>query len=186
MRSIARHLSGMPPDTTTTIRPATAGDAAALAELGRRTFIDTFAADNTPEDMAAFLDGAYSPALQARELADPLLTYLVAERDGTLVGFSLLRRGRTCAFTTDASPHEVQRFYVDASCHGSGLAHRLMERTVAEAHGRGARTLFLGVFERNARAIRFYEKQGFTRAGTQVFTVGTDDQTDAVMVRTLD
>ena len=168
------------------IRAATPADAAPLADLGRRTFIDAFAADNTPEDLAAFLAAAYSEAIQARELSDPALHYLVAERDGELVAFSLLRSGKPCPFTSDPEPMEVQRFYVDSRCHGTGLAQALMATTVAEARARGARTLFLGVFEKNVRAIRFYGAQGFVQAGTQIFTVGTDDQTDAVMVRTLD
>lgn len=178
-------MTAHPPSGAITIRLATARDAGALTALGRRTFIDTFAADNTPEDMAAFLDGAYAEAIQARELADPALTYFVAERDGQLVAFSLLRTGNANRHVADPTAIEVQRFYVDAACHGTGLAHQLMDITVDEARRRGARSVWLGVFEKNVRAIRFYEKQGFRRVGTQVFTVGTDDQTDAVMQRTL-
>ncbi|MCC7051818.1 MAG: GNAT family N-acetyltransferase [Gemmatimonadaceae bacterium] len=179
-------MSPSAPPPPVTIRAAHPGDAAALTELGRRTFTETFGADNTAEDLSAFLDAAYTEAIQERELREPTLQYLVAERDASLVGFSLLRRGKPCSFVADPAALEIQRFYVDATCHGTGLAQRLMDATVAEARRAGARTLFLGVWERNARAIRFYAAQGFAQVGTQVFTVGSDDQTDAVMVRHLD
>jgi diamine N-acetyltransferase len=182
-------LTGMTTAPTTppvSIRAAKPDDAGALAALGRRTFTETFAADNTAEDLAAFLDGAYSDALQRAELCDPALSYLVAERDGALVAFSLLRSGTRCEFTADPAPMELQRFYVDTACHASGVAQALMQATIDVACARGARTLFLGVFERNTRAIRFYSRQGFMRVGTQIFTVGNDDQTDAVMARALD
>lgn len=165
------------------IRPATLSDAAALADLGRRTFTDAFAADNTAEDLAAFLDAAYSPAIQERELQDASLTYLVAERHGELVAFALLRTGKESEHVTDPTALEVQRFYVDRSCHGTGLAQTLMASCVADAAGRGAKSLWLGVFEKNARAIRFYQSQGFAEIGKQIFVVGSDPQQDLVLSR---
>ena len=168
-----------------TIRRAVSGDAAALADLGRRTFSDAFAAQNTPHDMALFLDAAYAPAIQARELADPALTCLVAERDGVLLAYALLRAGTRSEFLTDATAVELQRFYVDASCHGTGLAQALMTACIAAALALHAGALFLGVWERNGRAIRFYEGQGFQAVGRQSFVLGTDTQQDLVMTRAL-
>ena len=168
-----------------TIRRAVSGDAAALADLGRRTFSDAFAAHNTPHDMALFLEAAYAPAIQARELADAARTCLVAERDGVLLAYALLRSGTQCEFLNDPTAVELQRFYVDASCHGTGLAQALMAACIAAAHALHAGALFLGVWERNGRAIRFYEVQGFQAVGRQSFVLGTDTQQDLVMTRTL-
>ena len=64
------------------IRHATAADAALLAELGARTFAETFAADNRPEDMAAYLASAFSVEQTAAELSDPRATWLLAEIGG--------------------------------------------------------------------------------------------------------
>ena len=168
-----------------TIRRAVSGDAAALADLGRRTFSDAFAAHNTPHDMALFLEATYAPAIQARELADEALTCLVAERDGVLLAYALLRTGKQCEFLNDATAVELQRFYVHASCHGTGLAQALMTACITAAHALHAGALFLGVWEQNGRAIRFYEVQGFRAVGQQPFMLGTDPQQDLVMARTL-
>ena len=167
------------------IRPATAHDAAALSELARRTFSDAFAADNTAENLAAFLDATYSTAIQARELADPALRYLVAEQDGALVAFALLRTGTSSPFVADPTAVELQRIYVDRSHHGTGLAQTLMATVFDAATRLGAGALFLGVFERNTKALRFYAAQGFREVGTQTFVVGTDPQQDLVLVRDL-
>lgn len=167
------------------IRPATLDDAVALAALGRRTFHDTFAAGNTPDDLAAFLDATYGEAQQRVELASPDLTFLVAEHDGTLTGFALLRRRKSSSLVTDPNAIELQRLYVDRPFHGSGLGKALMAECVRVATAAGATAIWLGVWERNARALRFYEAQGFTAIGQQVFVVGSDPQTDIVMLRRL-
>ena len=167
------------------IRHATVADAAALTELGRRTYSDTFAADNTPDDLSAFLDATYSTELQARELADPSLTYLVVESENRMIAFALIRQGKRNPCIDDAGAIELQRFYVDRSSHGTGVAQQLMTACVDYTASCGAETLFLGVWERNSRALRFYGKHGFRAVGTQIFRVGSDDQTDIVMARSL-
>ena len=173
-----------PPDLPV-IRPATLHDAAALAALGRRTFSDTFAADNTPEDLALFLDATYGEAQQRAELADANLTCLVAEHAGVLAGSALLRRGKAVAAVTDPTAVELQRLYLDRPWFGSGLARALMRECLRIATEAGAGALWLGVWERNARALRFYAAQGFEAVGSQIFTLGTDPQTDIVMLRRL-
>ena len=77
---------------------------------------------------------------------------------------------------------ELWRFYVDKPFHGQGVAVSLMAAAKQRARERGATTLWLGVWERNARAQAFYRKQGFTKVGSQVFVVGSDPQTDHVML----
>jgi ribosomal protein S18 acetylase RimI-like enzyme len=167
------------------IRRATIDDAAALADLGRRTFLDTFGADNSPEDLVAFLDGTYTELIQREELAASHLTYFLAEADCGPVGFALLRRDKTPAFINDPTAIELQRLYVDRGWHGSGLAQALMATCVQEAAASGAGSLFLGVWERNAKALRFYAAQGFEMVGSQVFMLGSDAQTDLVMRKRL-
>ena len=159
------------------IRKATDADAAALAAFGARTFAATFAAQNTPEDMEQFLRSAYGEAQQRREIADPLMTTLLCEAAGVLLGFAQLRGG------DDPSTIEILRLYVDPAHHGRGVAQSLMEACLAAARNAGARTIWLGVWERNARAIAFYEKCGFVHEGEHPFLVGSDLQTDWVMRR---
>jgi ribosomal protein S18 acetylase RimI-like enzyme len=151
------------------VRRAVAADAAALAELAARTFSDTFAAHTRAEDMEAYLARTYGEPQQRREIEDPQIVTLVVEDGGMLVAFAQLRG------------NEIARFYVDGNHHGRGIAQLLMDATLDAARERGATTVWLGVWERNARAIRFYEKCGFRDTGSQPFLLGSDLQTDRVM-----
>ena len=165
------------------VRPATAADAALLAEFGARTFRDTFESENTPENMASYLAKAFDVTAIAREIDDPNVTYLIGEIDGSPASYAMVRNAPAPPSVTGATPLEVVRFYVDRPWQGAAVAHTLMRACDAEARKRGARTLWLGVWEKNPRAIRFYEKCGFRDVGSQTFVLGDDAQTDRVMAR---
>ncbi|MGH7717283.1 MAG: GNAT family N-acetyltransferase [Gemmatimonadaceae bacterium] len=172
--------------STLRIRVASVADAPLLAELAARTFVETFAAENRAEDMTLHVARRYGVEIQGRELADPALTYLIAEVDGAVAGYALVRAGPAPPCVTGPAPVEIWRFYVDRPWHGSGVAQALMTACESEARRRGGRTLWLGVWERNARARRFYEKSGFRDVGAKPFLLGTDAQTDRIMARDLD
>jgi diamine N-acetyltransferase len=167
------------------IRTGTPDDATALAELAARTFRETFASENRPEDMALHEARAYGPSRQLAELTDPDTTTLVAELDQQLVAFAQLRSANPPGCVAGEGPVELWRFYVAKPWHGSGVAQALMRRVEQEAQRRGGRTLWLGVWERNARAQAFYRKNGFRDVGSHVFMVGTDAQVDRIFVRAL-
>lgn len=173
-------------DVNITIRSAVPADAARLAELAARTFRATFAADNAAEDMAAHLTQAYGPLQQGRELTDPNIVTLLADANGRSVGYAQLRRGPAPQCVTGEAPIELWRFYVDREWHGHGIAQVLMRHVELVAQRTGARTLWLGVWERNERAKAFYRKSRFVDVGSHVFMVGTDAQTDRVLVRSLE
>ena len=158
------------------VRRATPDDAASLAALARETFVDAFGADNTTEDMAAYTAAEFGETRQLGEIRDPdIVTLLIDD-----VAYAQLRR-------TPGSPHgtvELARFYVRRAHHGRGVAQTLISAVIDESRALGANALWLGVWERNARAIAFYRKCGFERRGTQPFLLGRDLQTDLVMVRT--
>jgi len=164
-----------------TIRLAVLADAAALARLAEKTFRLTFAADNTPEDMEAHCASAYGPAIQRVQIADDTIdTVVVEDETAELIAYAQVRPGAPPAITT-SHPIELWRFYVAASHHGRGLAQRLMDEVVDRARRRGARTLWLGVWERNLRAQKFYRKCGFVEVGRHTFVLGRDRQTDLLM-----
>lgn len=167
------------------IRLGVASDAPALAELAARTFRETFASDNRPEDLALHLAHSYGISQQQKELADPAVTTLLVEIERQLAGYAQLRTGGAPECVTGASPVELWRFYVAQAWHGRGIAQMLMRHVDSEAARRGARTLWLGVWERNERAKAFYRKTGFVDVGSHVFMVGTDAQTDRILVRPL-
>jgi diamine N-acetyltransferase len=170
----------------TAVRPALAADASALAELAARTFRETFAADNTPENMALYLETSYGPELQAAELSNPRIVTLLAEVDRHLAGYAQLREGTAPeCLDDDSRPIELWRFYVDRPWQGRGVAQALMAETIAAASHRGADTLWLAVWERNLRAQAFYQKVGFEDCGRKDFMLGNDRQTDMVMAKRL-
>lgn len=173
------------------IRRAAPADAPRLSAFAARTFVDTFGADNTPEDMALYLAETFTPERQRAEVADPGGVVLLAEMLGAggvreLAGYAHLVAGPAPAAVAGPAPVELSRFYVAAPWHGRGVAAALMGAVLGAARARGARTLWLGVWERNARAARFYEKCGFRRVGAHAFVLGRDVQTDWLMARGLD
>jgi diamine N-acetyltransferase len=117
----------------------------------------------------------YGGEQQAREIGDPAIVTLLAE-DGQLIGFVQLRLGASI---------EIARFYVDGRWQGHGVAHELMRAVEDEARRRGIATIWLGVWERNARAIAFYAKCGFEITGSHPFLLGGDLQTDLEMTKTV-
>jgi ribosomal protein S18 acetylase RimI-like enzyme len=173
------------PTVPLTIRLAAPDDAAAVAAFGERSFRETFGPENRAEDMDAYCAATYALERQRVELASPQRVTLLAEVEGTLVGYAQLRDGPAPACVTGPGPIELLRFYVDRRWHGQGIAAALMDETVSRARRRGGRTLYLAVWERNARAIAFYRKQGFREVGSQPFRLGEDVQTDRVMMREL-
>ena len=109
---------------------------------------------------------------------------LLALQDTGIVAYAQVRRNTTApACVTHPEAIELQRFYADRSVHGTGLALRLMRRALDAARELGGRYAWLGVWERNPRAIAFYRRSGFEAVGVQVYPLGSDLQRDVVMAR---
>lgn len=173
---------------TVHIRPATSADAARLSRVAAATFRETFEGENTPEDIARYLAESFSEEQQAADIADPAAIVLLAEHSKNggrpeLVGYAHLVFGPAPPSVRATNPIELKRLYVARAWHGRRVAQALMDAALEAAHARGAATLWLGVWERNPRAIAFYGKYGFTRVGEQTFMLGADAQTDWVLCR---
>ncbi|HEY6806182.1 MAG TPA: GNAT family N-acetyltransferase [Pyrinomonadaceae bacterium] len=167
------------------IRKATTADAELLSELGARTFSETFAVDNTPENMAAYLADAFTPEEQLAELSDPNTIIKFAELDGAAVGYSVLSPNRTPPEIDSENAIELVRLYVSQDSIGTGVGARLMKDCLDYAAQLGFETIWLGVWEHNRRAQAFYRKWNFEVVGTHVFQLGDDAQTDLLMKRTM-
>lgn len=167
------------------IRTAIPSDAEPLAALAERTFRETFADHNAADDMDAYVAESLSLDRVRAELADDASTFLLAFIDGGRqpTGYAKLRTGTTEPSVTGSAPVELQRLYVDRSAIGHGVGAALMRASVEAAREAGHRTLWLGVWERNVRAIAFYEKWGFEAVGDHVFRLGSDKQRDLIMER---
>jgi diamine N-acetyltransferase len=166
-----------------TVRRATPADAERLAAFASTAFIDTFAAENRPEDMAAYLAKSFGESRQRAELEDPEVTVLLAEADNVLVGYAMLRDGDVAQAVEGGRALEIARLYAGQRWIGAGIGALLMQSCLDEGRARAKDTVWLGVWERNARAIAFYRRWGFADVGSQSFQLGSDLQTDRVMAR---
>lgn len=154
------------------IRRATPADAPRLAGLAARTFRDTYRGDDELDGIDDYVARHFTVAAVEALLADPACTTLLAFHDAAPAGYALLRAGPPPACVAAPRPIQLDRLYLDAPRTGRGHGTALLAAAVALAGDLGAEALWLGVYQRNARAIAFYEKRGFRRVGQRDFPFG--------------
>lgn len=164
-------------------RDARPADLAAVDALFRRSFTATFGQLYDPADLAAFLAGLTPAAWQA-EFATPGVAIRLAEQDRALVGFAKTSMP-TLPVTPQGPARELRQLYLDDHARGTGVGQALLDWAIDDAHARGAQELFLSVYVDNARARRFYERNGFERIGRYTFMVGNHADEDDLMRRAL-
>lgn len=164
------------------VRPARSTDAEPLAAFAERVFVETFGPANTPENMRAYVEDAFTPQRLEDEITGAGSHVIVAERDGEIIGYA-----RLCEHDGGGlrAGIELVRLYVDSAHHGAGVADALMDACITEARARGHSSMWLGVWEHNPRAQRFYARRGLERVGEHEFMLGDDRQTDWIMEREL-
>lgn len=171
------------------IQQAGEGAIALLAELGAITFWEAFAADNDPADMARYLAEAFSEAKIAEELRAPgarfWLAYDPVFDPDYPVGYVRLRERFAPPHLFETRAIEISRLYLRQAAIGCGYGSALMRACLERAIAGNFDTLWLGVWEDNLRAVRFYERWGFRMVGTQTFRLGTSVQTDWIMARSV-
>lgn len=173
-------------DNKITFRQATSADAVLLADIGRRAFEAAFGPDNKADDMAAYLDGAFSEETQAGELAQKDCIFIIAETEKhEPIGYSRLQPRRPPTCITGQRPVEIVRFYMLPDWIGKGTGSQLMQKTLETARGGGYDVVWLSTWQKNARGLKFYEKWGFTIVGEQTFQLGSDPQSDWILQRSL-
>lgn len=170
------------------LRRARVADAALLAELGARTFMDSYFEQNDPDDMRAYVAANFTKEVFEKDLSDPRTTYFlgtVSDMKGSSepAAYAKLHAGEAPSCIAGDKPIELARFYVVKALHGKGAAAVLMNTCLIEAKRLGAKTIWLGVWEKNLRALAFYAKHGFADAGTHEFVLGKDVQLDRVLAR---
>ena len=161
---------------------ADVGHSFLLRNLAEETFYDSFAKDNEPENLREYMDSAFSISQIESELKERGSIYLIAYLNQTPVGYARLRipketpkglSGKKCI--------ELQRIYARRFYIGKGIGRSLLSRCVELSREQGYDIMWLGVWERNERAITFYEKWGFEKFGAHTFHLGRDAQTDILM-----
>ncbi|NJN22626.1 MAG: GNAT family N-acetyltransferase, partial [Leptolyngbya sp. RL_3_1] len=169
------------------IRQGLPTDHEMLAALAARTFSDAFTIDNRPEDIAAYVAQAFTPQQMLTELTQPESVILLACDAATPAAPAL---GYARLVTNSDHPHlqgqqslELNRLYVEQEAIGRGYGAALMTASLEVAIAHHCDTLWLGVWEHNTRAQKFYERWGFKPVSTQTFVLGEEVQTDWVMAR---
>ena len=165
------------------IRNATKNDAALIADISRQTFYDTFVADNTEENMDKFLKEQFTKGRLMLEVGAPLNTFLLAYCDDAVAGYVKLSEGKTPKELKGLSPLEIARLYVLKDFIGQGVGAKLMQACVDTAIEKSKQVMWLGVWEKNQRAIDFYKKWGFEKFSECDFLLGDDIQRDWLMKR---
>lgn len=169
------------------IRQATHDDAKSLTDLAYTTFWDAFAhhPKNAPDDLNHYMRQAFNLEQISSELADPSSVFLIAEIDGKAAGYAKLIIGSTEDDITAARPIELSRLYSHQEYVGKGVGQNLMDACFERARRHDHDVMWLGVWEFNPRAQRFYEKNGFQVVGEHTFLLGSDPQTDLLMQKEL-
>lgn len=166
---------------TLQIRQANLVDLAALQAIGRKTFAETFAANNSAENLVAYLEEGFSEEKQRAELQNENSQFYFAEIDGEVLGYLKVNYAEAQTEAQDPDALEIERIYVLKEYHGKQVGALLYEQALAIAKERKAPYIWLGVWEENPRAIRFYQKQGFFEFGEHIFQLGDDSQRDVLM-----
>ncbi len=163
-----------------TIRRILLRDAAALAEISRQTFYDTFTGTCTEDDMQSFLEQYFNLAQVQTELTNPDDYYFFAEAGGRPVGYiRFMEDYNNWELVKKWKALELKRLYVIQQYHGKGIAQQLMDFFILFAQQNKYQLVWLGVWEHNVRAQKFYEKYGFADSGHRHdFPIGDTAQTD--------
>ncbi|SFN34434.1 spermine/spermidine N-acetyltransferase [Chryseobacterium oleae] len=169
------------------INTASAEDLETIQSLGRQTFSETFAESNSEEAMKTYLDESFSTEKVKLELNNPDSHFFIAWEEDNAVGYLKLNSGAAqTELQDDDTSLEIERIYVKKSHHGQKVGQLLYDKALESAQSLGKNYLWLGVWEKNLRALNFYRKNGFEEFGTHTFTLGNDEQTDLMMKKILD
>ena len=163
------------------IRPAGITDTWLISEIARKTFMETYGEMNTPENMEAYLNAQFSEDKISEELQNSHARYFIAFLDDIPVAFTKVRDDRHVSKLEQTRALEVQRIYVLQEYQGFRIGKAMLDMVKSLASAEAYQTIWLQVWQKNNKAIRFYQKAGFIVFETASFTLGNDVQQDFLM-----
>lgn len=163
------------------IRQAGISDLKIICALGITTFYEAYFEQDDPQDLADYVLESFSLEQIERELRDENSMFFVAEADGRAVGYAKLREDSEVDCLESGEAVELQRIYILEKARGKGIGEALMKRCFDAARAKGYKTIWLGVWEQNPAAQRFYERFGFIKAGELRFLYGEKIETNYVL-----
>jgi ribosomal protein S18 acetylase RimI-like enzyme len=165
------------------IRKASLKDAVTIANVAKLAFYQAFAEHpaNSPDDMKAYTDKAFAVETISEDLKDKSVHYFVAELDGEIIGYAKIKQDAKIDCVKANAPIEICRLYLLEEYTGKGFGAKLMQHCLGFAKKNGHDVVWLGVWEYNYRAQKFYQKFGFKRVGEHIFQLGNDPQIDWIL-----
>ena len=163
------------------IRKVNIQDIEKLQEIGKLTFSETYASDNSEDNMSEYLKDRFSSKRLKSELSDKNAEFYFAELEGRAIGYLKINVGESQTETNIKNALEIERIYVLKEFHGIKVGQILYKKALALAKEKNVEHIWLGVWEQNPRAIRFYEKNGFVSFDEHIFILGNEVQTDLLM-----
>lgn len=163
------------------IKPIGIQEIAQLQTIGRQTFAETFSESNSAQNMANYLEEAYSHEKLSAELKDPNSLFYFAMYENEVIGYLKLNFGASQTELKDNTALEIERIYVAKAFHGKKIGQLLYDKAIEVAKVKMVEYIWLGVWEENHRAINFYTKNGFVAFDKHIFVLGEDAQTDIMM-----
>ncbi|GAA3768037.1 GNAT family N-acetyltransferase [Flavobacterium ginsengiterrae] len=167
------------------INKAQISDAAKIQTIGRITFSETFSDVNSEENMVKYLEESFALEKLMAELSNPSSFFYLAEMEGKVIGYLKLNTGNAQTEKQENNALEIERIYVLKEFHGKKVAQTLYDQALKTALEINAQYIWLGVWEKNFRAVSFYTKNGFEQFDTHIFKLGDDEQTDLMMKKVL-
>ena len=155
----------------------------ALRSISIETFVEAFEADNSEENLKKYIQEDLSEAKLRDELMNEQSAFYFAMQDDVMVGYLKINLANAQSDVRDENAMEIERIYVYKSYHGTHVGQALFDFAMNYANEKKLHYVWLGVWEHNPRAIRFYQKNGFKVFGQHVFKLGDDKQTDVLMKR---
>ncbi|GEN65862.1 GNAT family N-acetyltransferase [Chryseobacterium rhizosphaerae] len=169
-----------------TIQKAGIKDLEIIQNLGIQTFSETFAEDNTEEAMKKYLEESFNTAKLTAELNTQDSLFYIAWEEDNPIGYLKVNSGKGQTELQDETSLEIERIYVKKSHHGKKVGQILYDQAVETAQHLRKSYLWLGVWEKNLRALHFYRKNGFVEFDKHIFRLGDEEQTDLMMKKILD
>ncbi|WP_152657683.1 N-acetyltransferase [Oceanobacillus sp. CFH 90083] len=160
-------------------------DLQALQEISIETFQETFQEQNTPENMQAYLEGAYTLGKLQKEMAHKNSAFFFIYYKNQLAGYMKVNTDDAQSEEVGEDALEIERIYIRSGFQRKGLGKCLMDEAIEIAKEKKKEKIWLGVWEHNEQALLFYRKNGFVQTGSHSFFMGDDEQTDYIMMKTL-
>jgi len=160
-------------------------DVRTLQAISIETFSETFGSQNDPQHLEDYLNQSYKLEKLTGELERSDSFFYFIKSDEEIAGYLKLNIGEAQTEPTEGESLELERIYIRSAYQGTGLGKQLLEKTFEIAQAQGMEQVWLGVWEENHRALRFYRRFGFVQTGAHAFYMGEDKQIDLVLTKTL-